>query len=92
MRRRKGIEIIEAECVLDHVYMLMQIPSKYSVSDIVGHLKRKSSLMIFEKQANLKPQRRQYTAKQREIQRYAEALSGTLGENSTVRKRFAIRE
>lgn len=38
------------------------------------------------------PQRRQYTAKQREIQKYAEALSGTLGGNSTVRKILAIRE
>ena len=52
--RRKGIEIIEAECCPDHIHMLVRIPPKYSVSEIVGYLKGKSSLMIFEKHANLK--------------------------------------
>ena len=52
--RRKGIEIIEAECCSDHIHMLVRIPPKYSVSEIVGYLKGKSSLMIFEKHANLK--------------------------------------
>ena len=52
--RRKGIEIIEAECMPDHVHMLVRIPPKYSVSEIAGYLKGKSSLMIFEKHANLK--------------------------------------
>ena len=44
--RRKGIEIIEAECCLDHIHMLVRNPPKYSVSEIVGYLKGKSSLMI----------------------------------------------
>lgn len=52
--RRKGIEIIEAECCPDHIHMLVRIPPKYSVSEIVGYLKGKSSLMIFERHANLK--------------------------------------
>lgn len=52
--KRKGIEIIEAECCTDHVHMLVRIPPKYSVSEIMGYLKGKSSLMIFEKHANLK--------------------------------------
>ena len=54
--RRKGIEIeiIETECCSDHIHMLVRIPPKYSVSEIVGYLKGKSSLMIFEKHANLK--------------------------------------
>ena len=51
---RKGIEIIEAEMCKDHVHMLVQIPPKYSVSQIVGYLKGKSSLMIFDRHANLK--------------------------------------
>ena len=50
----KGIEIIEAEMCKDHVHMLVQIPPKYSVSQIVGYLKGKSSLMIFDRHANLK--------------------------------------
>ena len=51
---RKGIEIIEGECCKDHIHLLVRIPPKYSVSEIVGYLKGKSSLMIFERHANLK--------------------------------------
>ncbi|MDF2984717.1 MAG: transposase IS200-family protein [Eubacterium sp.] len=51
---RKGIEIIEAECCKDHIHMPVRILPKYSVSDIMGYLKGKSSLMIFDKYANLK--------------------------------------
>ncbi len=50
----KGVEIIEAEACKDHIHMLLSIPPKSSVSQIVGYLKGKSSLMIFEKYANLK--------------------------------------
>ena len=52
--KRKGIEIIEAECCRDHVHMLVRIPPKFSVAEIMGYLKGKSSLMIFERHANLK--------------------------------------
>ena len=52
--KQKGIEIIEAELCQDHVHMLISIPPKYSVSQIMGYLKGKSSLMIFEHHANLK--------------------------------------
>jgi putative transposase len=48
---RKGIRIIEAECCPDHVHMLVEIPPKYSVSEIMGYLKGKSSLMIFDRRA-----------------------------------------
>ena len=51
---RKGIEILEAECCPDHVHMLARIQPKYAVSQIVGYLKGKSSLMIFDRHANLK--------------------------------------
>ncbi len=51
---RKGIEIIEAECCPDNIHMLVRIPPKYSVSEIMGYLKGKSSLMIFDRHANLK--------------------------------------
>ena len=50
----KGIEIIEAEACKDHIHMLVSIPPKYSVSQIMGYLKGKSSLMIFDRHANLK--------------------------------------
>ena len=51
---RKGVEIIEAECCKDHIHMLVKIPPKYSVSEIMGYLKGKSSLIIFDRHANLK--------------------------------------
>ena len=52
--QRKEVEIIEAECCHDHVHMLVKIPPKYSVSQILGYLKGKSSLMICDRHANLK--------------------------------------
>ena len=54
LSERKGIEIIEAECCPDHIHMLVRIPPKYSVSEIMGYLKGKSSLIIFDRHANLK--------------------------------------
>ena len=51
---RKGVEIIDANACSDHIHMLLEIPPKYSVSEIMGYLKGKSSLMIFDRHANLK--------------------------------------
>lgn len=51
---RKGINIIEAEVCVDHVHMLIEIPPKYSVSGIMGYLKGKSSLLIYERWGNAK--------------------------------------
>ena len=51
---RKGVTIIEAEACPDHIHMFVEIPPKYSVSEIMGYLKGKSSLMIFDRHANLK--------------------------------------
>ncbi len=45
---------MEANACCDHIHMLLSIPPKYSVSQIVGFLKGKSSLMIFDRHANLK--------------------------------------
>ena len=50
----KGIKIIEAELCPDHIHMLVEIPPKYSISQIMGYLKGKSSLIIFDRHANLK--------------------------------------
>ena len=51
---RKGVALIEGECCPDHVHLFVRIPPKISVSDFVGYLKGKSSLMIFDRHANLK--------------------------------------
>ena len=52
--QQKSVEIIEAQACPDHIHMLISIPPKYSVSQIMGYLKGKSSLMIFDRHANLK--------------------------------------
>lgn len=51
---QKGVEIIEANLCPDHIHMLVSIPPKMSVSSFVGYLKGKSSLMIFDRHANMK--------------------------------------
>ena len=51
---RKGVEIIEAQACPDHIHMLVSIPPKYSVSEFMGYLKGKSSLLIFDQFANMK--------------------------------------
>ena len=50
----KGVEILEGHMMIDHVHLLLSIPPKMSVSSFMGYLKSKSSLMIFDKHANLK--------------------------------------
>ena len=50
----KKVEILEAEACPDHIHMLVSIPPNISVSQFVGCLKGKSSLMIFDRHANLK--------------------------------------
>ena len=52
--KRKGVEIIEAEWCPDHIHMFVRIPPSISISSFMGCLKGKSSLMIFERHANLK--------------------------------------
>ena len=51
---QKGAEIIEAEACPDHIHMLVSIPPYISIAQFMGFLKGKSSLMIFDRHANLK--------------------------------------
>ena len=50
----KGVEILEAEACPEHIHLRVSIPPKYSVSQFMGYLKGKSTLMIFDRDANLK--------------------------------------
>ncbi len=52
--RYKGVEIIEGHMMPDHVHLILSIPPKMAVSNFMGYLKGKSSLMVFENHANLK--------------------------------------
>ena len=51
---QKKVNIIEAEACPDHIHMLVEIPPNISVAQFMGYLKGKSSLMIFDRHANLK--------------------------------------
>ena len=51
---QKGVGILEAEACPDHIHMLVSIPPSLSVAQFMGYLKGKSSLMIFDRHANLK--------------------------------------
>ena len=51
---QKGVEIIEATAMSDHIHMLVSIPPYISIAQFMGYLKGKSTLMIFDRHANLK--------------------------------------
>jgi putative transposase len=50
----KGVELLEGKVCIDHIHMCIGIPPKYSVSSIVGYLKGKSAMIVFEKYSRLK--------------------------------------
>lgn len=52
--RRKEVEIIEAEACKDHIHMLVSVPPKISIANLVGYIKGKTTLMIYERHANMK--------------------------------------
>ena len=54
IQRKPDVRLIEGEACPDHIHMLLEIPPKYSVAEIMGYLKSKSTLMIFDRHANLK--------------------------------------
>ena len=51
---QKGVEIIEANAMPDHIHMLVSIPPHISISQFMGYIKGKSTLMIFDRHANIK--------------------------------------
>ena len=51
---QKNVEIIEAEACVDHIHMLVSAPPYISIAQFMGYIKGKSSLMIFDRHANLK--------------------------------------
>ena len=52
--RWKGVNLLEAEACPDHIHILVEVPPKFSISNFMGFLKGKSSLMIYEKWGNMK--------------------------------------
>ena len=50
----KGVEVVEGTLCAEHIHMCLSIPPKYSVSTILGYLKGKSAMILFEKCSRLK--------------------------------------
>jgi len=50
----KGVQVVEGTLCMDHIHMCLAIPPKYSVSTIVGYVKGKSAMILFEKYSRLK--------------------------------------
>lgn len=50
----KGVKLLEGKACIDHIHVCVAIPPKYSVSTIVGYLKGKSAIIVFEKYSKLK--------------------------------------
>lgn len=71
LSNQKGVEIIEAEVCPDHIHMLASIPPYMSIAQFMGYLKGKSSLMIFDRHANLKKVRTKKFLVSRMLRRYS---------------------
>ena len=52
--KHKGIEVVEGTLCIDHIHLCLSIPPKYSVATIVGYLKGKSAMIMFEQYSRLK--------------------------------------
>ncbi len=46
LARQKECKVLEGHLQLDHIHMLISIPPKYSVAQIVGYIKGKSAIHI----------------------------------------------
>ena len=63
----KGVEMIEGKACIDHIHVCLSIPPKFSVSTIVGYLKGKSAMILFEKYSRLKKNFPRLTYSGREV-------------------------
>ena len=51
---KDGIEVIEANVQADHVHLVVSIPSKYAVSNLMGYLKGKLAIRVFNRFEHLR--------------------------------------
>ena len=57
LAKQKQSEVLEGHLMPDHVHMLVSIPPKYAVAQVVGYIKGKSTIHIarnFEKRRNVR--------------------------------------
>ena len=57
----KGVGLLEGKVCIDHIHMMLSIPPKHSVSSVVGYLKCKSAIMVFEQHTVLRQNFRGYS-------------------------------
>ena len=53
LRQKEGIEIIEMNVQSDHIHLIVWIPPKYAVSEVMGYLKGKLAIRIFQRYEKL---------------------------------------
>lgn len=46
LSRQRESEILEGHMVVDHVHMLIRIPPKYAVAEVIGYIKGKSAIAV----------------------------------------------
>lgn len=81
---KKKVEILGAEAGLDHIHILVNIPSYFNVAQFIGYFKGKSTLMIFDRHANLK-----YKYSSRSFG-YRVCHVDTVGKNETAIQKYTI--
>ena len=54
LARREGCEIEEGHVMPDHIHMMISIPPKYAVSQVIGYIKGKSAIHIARTYQNRK--------------------------------------
>jgi len=47
LARQKDVEVVEGTARPDHVHLVLSIPPKHSVADVLGFLKGKSAIRLF---------------------------------------------
>jgi putative transposase len=50
----KGVKILEGQACIDHIHLCISVPPKYALSTMVGYLKGKSAMVVFEKYSKVK--------------------------------------
>ena len=51
---KDGVEVIEANVQADHIHLVVSIPPKYAVSNIMGYLKGKLAIRVFNQYEQLR--------------------------------------
>ena len=53
LRQKDGIEIMEMNVQSDHIHLIVWIPPKYAVSQVMGYLKGKLAIRMFQRYEQL---------------------------------------